>query len=88
MNKELKEIIQKYPLSNFETEVLGLICKHETITITDLANTIYKHKRKRPKSLNNGVVSAVRQINKKIEPYQLTGNNHGCRGKFLTLIKV
>jgi len=86
--KNVPEInIQQLKLSKFETKVFKMICVHGPIVSLSVANKIYRNVENKPKSLSNGITSAVRQINRKLKKtesqFKIHGMQSGRGGKLL-----
>ena len=55
------------------------------------SKVVYRRKTDRPSNLNNGVISAVRQINRKLieakSDYEIYTQSHGCKGSTVRFMK-
>lgn len=62
------------------------IKQNKEITISEIAKSVFKDVRGdlKPKDINNSVVSAIREINKKY-PNLIKGINRGSKGKLVYL---
>lgn len=83
--KMLAEImLGEVKLSQFEKQVFETILYSDVTSITEIARLVYRRKTDRPSNLNNGVISAIRQINRKLEKakgdYEIYTQSHGCKG--------
>ncbi len=90
--KMLAEImLGEVKLSQFEKQVFETILYSEVTSITEIARVVYRRKIDRPSNLNNGVISAVRQINRKLieakSDYEIYTQSHGCKGSTVRFMK-
>ena len=90
--KMLAEImLGEVKLSLFERQVLETILYSEVTSITEVARVVYRRKTDRPSNLNNGVISAIRQINRKLieakSDYEIYTQSHGCKGSTVRFMK-
>lgn len=90
--KMLAEVmLGEVKLSQFEKQVFETILYSEVTSITEIARLVYRRKTDRPSNLNNGVISAVRQINRKLieakSDYAIHTRSHGCKGSTVRFIK-
>ena len=90
--KTLAEImLGEVKLSLFERQVLETILYSEVTSITEIAKVVYRRKTDRPSNLNNGVISAIRQINIKLikakSDYEIYTQSHGCKGSTVRFTK-
>ena len=84
-------MIGEVKLSRFEKQVFETIIYSEITSITGIARLVYKRKTDRPSNLNNGVISAIRQINRKLieakSDYEIYTQSHGCKGSTVRFMK-
>lgn len=90
--KMLTEImLGEVKLSQFEKQVFETILYSEITSITEIARLVYRRKTDRPSNLNNGVISAIRQINRKLEKakgdYKIYTQSHGCKGSTVRFMR-
>ncbi len=90
--KMLAEImLGEVKLSQFEKHVFETILYSEVTSITEVARVVYRRKIDRPSNLNNGVISAIRQINRKLKKangdYEIYTQSHGCKGSTVRFMK-
>ncbi len=90
--KMLAEImLGEVKLSLFERQVLETILYSEATSVTEVAKVVYRRKTDRPSNLNNGVISAIRQINRKLKKangdYEIYTQSHGCKGSTVRFMK-
>ena len=90
--KMLAEImLGEVKLSQFEKQVFETILYSEVTSITEVARVVYRRKIHRPSNLNNGVISAIRQINIKLikakSDYEIYTQSHGCKGSTVRFMK-
>ena len=84
-------MIGEVKLSQFEKQVFETILYSEVTSITEIARLVYRRKTDRPSNLNNGVISAIRQINRKLieakSDYEIYTQSHGCKGSTVRFMK-
>lgn len=90
--KMLAEIMSgEVKLSLFERQVLDTILYSGVTSIAEIAKVVYRRKIDRPSNLNNGVVSAIRQINRKLNKaksdYEIYTQSHGYKGSTVRFMK-
>lgn len=90
--KMLAEImLGEVKLSQFEKQVFETILYSDVTSITEIAKNVYRRKIDRPSNLNNGVISAIRQINRKLieakSDYEIYIQSHGCKGSTVRFMK-
>ena len=78
-------------LSQFEKQVFETILYSEITSIAEIVKVVYRRKTDRPSNLNNGVISAIRQINRKLieakSDYEIYTQSHGCKGSTVRFMK-
>ena len=90
--KMLAEVmLGEVKFSQFEKQVFETILYSEVTSITEIAKVVYRRKIDRPSNLNNSVVSAIRQINRKLikakSDYEIYTQSHGCKGSTVRFVK-
>lgn len=76
-------------LSPLEKKVFDLLNTSDGMYISTLADLIFGDTPMglTPKSPNNSIISAIRQMNGKSKKWHISGQNRGSQGKIVWLVK-